>query len=107
MSDTIRTDAWANAMSLVSSGVATAWDNHGNSTSGYTLTCAGKKPITLGFFEHDGLSSDLGILRIANLLNFDGEVHVPSSHSSPLQHLCRKIEAETHHAPSPVTGHRV
>jgi len=108
MADTFRTDSWLQATGPVQDGYATAWDNHGNSSSGFTLTCAGKKQVTLNLLQWYNLGENLGAARIGDLLSFDGEVHIPSRLESPLQHLCRKIEAEAHHAPHPVTTrHRV
>jgi hypothetical protein len=79
-------------------GIVPMSDNHGNITQGRLLTCAGNAPVTLPTQDwadmHEAVVSET-----ATALNMSGEIDLGSK-ESPLQSICRKLDARAHHAPA-------
>ena len=79
-------------------GSAALRDNHGNSWLGYDLTCSGKNPILLSFDQKTKLYEDVVFQDWFNL-HTDGTIPVNFGMESPLQSMCRNLEAQAHRAP--------
>jgi len=81
-------------------GWITLYDNHGNSTRGMTLTCAGHPPITMDNKTWMAMHGAIDP-HAFRALNFDGTIPMLYGIESPLQTVCRKLEAEAHHKRRP------
>ena len=78
-------------------GMATLTDNHGNSTSGHSLTCSGKPAIKMTDDQWRKLYQEIAPYALLAKPLF-GPI-VIFGHESPLQTMCRKRDADAHHAP--------
>ena len=80
-----------NLLSLL--GIATISDNHGNSTRGPQLTCAGRDPIRLN--REDLTAMHRAIDPFAFLaFRFDGKIPL-LGYESPLEIGCRNLDSPT------------
>jgi hypothetical protein len=84
----------ANSASMM--GWATLRDNHGNSTSGHSIACVGKPPITMNDADWRKLHQDIAPFALLAKPLFSAIVF--PDQESPLQTMCRKLEAEKYHA---------
>jgi hypothetical protein len=84
-------------------GVVTLYDNHGNSTRGYNLTCSGHAPIKMPLDDWIDLHHAINPHAV-RALNLNGTIPVLGGMESPLQTMCRKLDAQAHHSPVP-KGH--
>jgi len=76
-------------------GFVTMTDNHGNGTRGLSLTCAGKSSTKMTSVEAADLHYAI-VPHAALAFNFNGEIPLGDL-ESPLQSLCRKLDAKAHH----------
>jgi hypothetical protein len=78
----------------------TLYDNHGNSTRGYQLTCAGKPSTKMNIEQwvalHDAIEPSA-----RQAWNFNGTIPMLGNMESPLQTMCRKLDAQAHHTSAP------
>lgn len=74
-------------------GIATITDNHGNSTSGFKLSCAGKSQITLSQAEWDDLHRAIAPHSFL-AFSLDGKIPMRGGLESPLAAMCRHQPAE-------------
>jgi hypothetical protein len=84
-------------------GFAKLIDNHGNSYKSDHLTCAGKPAVTLSF---EGDTNLYMAIKHQDEFNFrsDGSIPMVFGMESPLQGMCRRIDAQAHQVPKP-KGH--
>jgi hypothetical protein len=87
MSDILKIDGYLGRASAVLFGLTTATDNHGNSTSGFSLRCAQRPEMKLSFGDWGYLLDNLASTE--QLIRFDGVSHTDANRESPLQTLCR------------------
>ncbi len=78
-------------------GIVTLHDNHGNSTRGGTLSCVGHKPLEMSTDAWLALHHVIDPFALL-AFNFNGTIPLPDGVESPLQTMCRKTHAKTHHA---------
>jgi hypothetical protein len=104
MNDTLRAPVvfgfTANLSSML--GIVTMSDNHGNQTRGRTLSCAGRAPVYMSFQDWADLHHSF-VPQTALALNMNGEIPLGDM-ESPLQTMCRKLEAEKHLSPTDKDG---
>ncbi len=96
MGDVLKADVVLGMSANVSSelGLVTMTDNHGNATRGHTLTCSGSGPRQMTDVEWADMHAAI-VPSSAVAINATGEIPMLGGLESPLQTLCRKLEAHS------------
>jgi hypothetical protein len=82
-------------------GLERLTDNHGNRFEKHVVTCAHKKPVAISYDAEVWLLKALTIHEhFSSFVHSGVDIPMVFGLESPLQTVCRKLDAEAHQAPA-------